>query len=163
MEVGTELAEREVELGRQHQHRQARLEAEPPAHETHAHGDGDERHAQRRSELENRAGQESDPERLHRRAAMLLAHRLDVLTFGAAPVQQPQCGQAADDVQEVRREAAESDPALAGPRLGVTPDEPHEDGYERECHQHDERRGQVDRGDPPEHSEWDDARQHDLR
>ena len=55
VELRAELAQRQVELGREHEHRQRRLEAEPAADEPHADRDRDERDAERRRQLEHRA------------------------------------------------------------------------------------------------------------
>ncbi len=55
MELSAEAAEREVQLGSEHQHRQSGLEPEAPIHEPHPGGNGHQRDAQRRGELEHRA------------------------------------------------------------------------------------------------------------
>ena len=60
MKLRSELAQGEVELGGEDQHRQARREAEPAVDEPHADGDRDERDAERRRQLEHRAGEERD-------------------------------------------------------------------------------------------------------
>ncbi len=67
--LGAEAAERQVQLGREHEHGQAGLEREAAVDEPHAGRHRDQRDPERRRQLEHRAGQEADPQRLHRRRA----------------------------------------------------------------------------------------------
>ena len=71
--LGAEPAQRQVELRREHQDRQARLEPERAADEPHADGDRDERDAERGRQLQHGAGQEADAQRAHRRAPVAVA------------------------------------------------------------------------------------------
>ena len=114
VEPGCEVAQRQVELGRQHEHRQRGLEGDPAVDEPHADRDGDERDAERRGELEHRAGEEREAERAHRRAAVLVADLLDPRGLRLASVEGPQRRQPADDVEEVGREERHRLPALPG-------------------------------------------------
>ena len=57
VELRREVAKREVELGREHQHRQRGLEPDIAFREADADDDGDERDPQGGSELEHRAGE----------------------------------------------------------------------------------------------------------
>ena len=163
MEPGAELAQRQVELGREHEHRQPGLQPEPAADEAHADGDRDERDAERRRQLQHRARQEADAQRPHRRAPVAVADRRKRRRLLAAAVERPQRRQPADDVEEVRREQPQRLPALDRPLLRVAADEPHEHRHERQRREHQRGRAEVDRGHPAEHGERHDACEHDLR
>ena len=69
MVLGAEPAERQVELGREHEHRQARLQPEAAVDEPHADGHGDERDAERRRQLEHA------PDRKLTRSVAIVARR----------------------------------------------------------------------------------------
>ena len=94
------------------------------------------------------------PERKVRRSVPIVARRWRSLTSAmrarlrGAAIERAQRRQAAHDVEEVRRQAAQGVPALAGALLGGAADEPHEDRHERQRDRHDERRLEVD-GRPP--------------
>ncbi len=77
--LGREIAQREVELGREHEHREACLEAETASDQADADCHRDERDPERRSKLEHGAREERDAQRPHRRAAVLVARMLDPL------------------------------------------------------------------------------------
>ena len=79
VELRGEVADRKVELGREHEHRQARLKPESSVDEPHADRHGDERHTDRRGELEHRAGEEGDTQRAERGDPVPVADRLDLL------------------------------------------------------------------------------------
>ena len=158
-----QVPERQVQLGRKHQHGQAGLEAEPALGEADADGHGDEGDPERGRELEHGAGEERDAERAHRRAPVLVADLLDPLGLRAAAVERAQGRQPADDVQEVRREQPERLAPLRRAPLRVAADQPHEHGHEREREQHDPGGEQVDRRDERKHGDGDDEREHELR
>ena len=163
VELRAQPPQRQIQLGREDQNGQCRLEREAAAREPHADGHRDERDAERGRQLEHRAGQEGDPQRAHRRPPVPLADLRDRRRLRLAAVERAQRRQAAHDVEEVRREQPQRLPALARPLLGVAADQPHEDRHERQRQQHHPRRLQVDRGDPAEHRERDDAAEHELR
>ena len=71
--LGGEVPQRQVELGREHEHRQPGLEAEPAVDQADADRHRDERDPERRRELEHGPGEERDAERAHRRPAVLVA------------------------------------------------------------------------------------------
>ena len=73
VELRAELAERQVELRREDEHRQPGPEAEAPVDEPHADRDRDERDAERRRQLEHRSRQEADAQRRHRLCPVALA------------------------------------------------------------------------------------------
>ena len=160
---GGEIPQRQVELRREHEHRQRGLEPDVAVDEAHAHRDRDERDAERRGELEHRPGEERDPERPHRGPPVVVAHLLDPLGLRLASVEGAQRRQAAHDVEEVRREQRQRLPALPRvPGRGAA-DQPHEDRDERQREQHDPGRERVDRGDEHEHGDRDDGCEEDLR
>ena len=144
MELRGQVAERQVELGHQDEHGERRLEADPALGEAYAHDDGDERDPERRGQLQDRAGEERDAKRSHRRPAVLVAHLLDPRRLRMRAVERAERGQPANDVEEVVREHRERLPALACAPLRVTADEPHEDGDERQREEHHARSERVD-------------------
>ena len=162
MELRTEAAKREIELGSEHEHRQSGLEPEAPIHEAHSGGNGHQRDAQRRGKLEHRAREEADPQRLHRRCAVALAHLGQDPGLCLGTAEGPERRQPAHDVQEVQREHVQRLPPLNGALLRVAPDQPHEHGDKRKRDQHDQRRLDVLESRAADHDRWDDAGQHDL-
>ena len=155
MELRGEVAERKVELGGEHEHGQTGLEADAALDEADADGDGHERDSQRGRELEHRPREERDAQRGHRGAAVLLAHRTDLLRLRLAAVEGAKRRQAAHDVEEVRRQERERLPPLAGTLLRVAADQPHEHRHERQRQQHHARGDGVDHRDEHEHRDRD--------
>ena len=133
--------------------------------QAHPGGHGDQRDPERRRQLEHRARQEADPERLHRRPrGSARRPRRATATWSWARSEGAQRRQAADDVEEVGREASQRLPALARPLLGVAADQPHEHRHERQREQHDQRRLEVDDRDPARApASGTIAGEHDLR
>ena len=80
VELRGEVAERQVELRREDEDGERRLEADPALGEPHPDHDGDERDAQGRRELEDRSREERRAKRLHGRPAVLLADLGDART-----------------------------------------------------------------------------------
>ena len=158
MVLGGEVAQRQVELGCEHEHREPGLEAEPASDQADSDGHRDERDPERRCELQHRPGEKRDAERAHRRAAVLVADLRDPLRLHPGAVEGAERRQPANDVGEVGGELRECPPARACAPLGVAADEPHEDGDEREREEHDAGRDEVDRGDEDE-----DCDRHDRR
>ena len=144
VELRAEAPQRQVQLGRQDQHEEGGLEADAAARQPHPDRDRDERDAEGRGELEHRPGEEAHAEGGHRGPPVLLADVGDRVRLLLAAVQGPQGREPAHDVEEVRREHAQREPALPGALLGVAPDEPHEHRHERQREQHDQRRRHVD-------------------
>ncbi len=163
MELRPEGAQREVELGCEHQHRQRRLEPDVAVGEADTDHDGDERDPQGCCELEHRSGEERRAQRSHRGPAVLVADGDDPLRLCLTAVERPQRGEAADDVEEVVRKKAHRLPPLTGTALRVAADEPHEDRDQRERQDHHAGGDEIDRGDQREDRERDDQRQDELR
>ena len=87
------------------------------------------------------ASSSTAPERNATRSVPIVARRYSSLTaaivrLDGAAVERAQRRQPADDVEEVGREREQRLPALARVPLGVTADQPHEDGDERQREQH---------------------------
>ena len=70
--LGAEPAIRQIQLGREDDHGQPRLQPEAAADEPDAGRDRDQRHADSRRQLEHGARQEADPKGFHRRLAVAL-------------------------------------------------------------------------------------------
>ena len=92
--LGPKPPQRQVQLGGEHEDGEARLQAEPAAHQADADRHRDQRHAQGRGQLEDGAGQEGDPERPHRRPPIALAdvrerRRLSLARLNARSVGSP--------------------------------------------------------------------------
>ena len=162
VESRREVAQRQVELGRQHEHRQRGLERDPAVDEPHADRHGDERDAERRGELEHRAREEREAQRAHRRPPVLVAHLLDPRGLRLAPVEGPEGRQAADDVEEVGREERHRLPALPGAGAGRAADQPEEDRHERQRQQHEPGRDEVEGGDQDQDGNGNDCGEDEL-
>ena len=163
VELRGEASQRQVELGSQHEDRERRLEPDAALHEPHADGHRDERDAERRCELQDRARQERQPQRAHRGPAVLVAHPCDPLRLGLGAVERAERRQSTHHVEEVRGEEVQRPPAGVRAAGGRAPDQPHEDRDEGECEKHDPRREGVDPRDDADHGDRHDDRQHDLR
>ena len=163
MELGPELAQRRVQLGRQHEHRQRGLQSHVAVDQPDADDHRHERDTERRRELQHRAGQEGDPERPHGGAAVALSDGGEGGGLGPAAVVRAQRRQAAHDVEEVGREQAQRLPALAGALLGAASDQPHEDRHQRQRQEHHAGRQRIDPRHPGQHGDRHDGRQHELR
>ena len=90
VELRGEVAERRVELRREDEDRERRLEADPALGEPHPDHDGDERDAQGRRELEDRSREERRTKRLHRRTPVLVADLDDARRLRSRAVERPQ-------------------------------------------------------------------------
>ena len=163
MPLRREVPQRQVELGGENEHGESGLEADPSVHEPDADRDRDERDPERRRKLEHRTREEGDSQRSHRRAAIAVADRRDLVGLGLAAVERTQRRQPADDVEEVGRQEHQRLPALTRSVLRVAPDEPHEDRDERQREQHEPGRDEVERGHEREDGNRDDDGEHDLR
>ena len=65
--LGAEPAERQIQLGREHEHGEAGLQPETAGDEPQARRDRDQGNPERRGELENRPREEAHAQRIHRR------------------------------------------------------------------------------------------------
>ena len=158
-----EVAEREVELGREQEHRQRSLQPDAAVDEPHADGDRDQSDPERRGQLQDGSGEERRAQRGHGRAPVLVADRRDPLGLLCAPVERAERGEPADHVEKMAREHRQRPPAGAHAPLRVAADEPHEQRHERQRQQHQPGRERVDPGDEGEHGDGNDEREHELR
>ena len=162
MKLRRELPQREIELGGEHEHGQAGLQAEPAVYEPHADGNRNQGDAQGRGELEHRAREKGDPQGPHRRLPVMLTDPREHGGVLRPAVERPQRRQATHDIQEVTREQPEREPSLTRAILGVPADQPHEDGDERQREQHQAGGQGIDRHDQAEHRQRHQDRKHDL-
>ena len=84
--LGSERAQREVELRREQENDERRLVADAAVDEPNADGHRHESDAQCGSELEDGTGEERDAQRPHRRLAVLLARLCDRRRLRFPPV-----------------------------------------------------------------------------
>ena len=155
MEGAAERAQRPVELGGEDEDEERLAEADPRVEEAQPHLDRDHRRPQRRERLEHQRGDEGEAQHAHRHRAVPLARPRDRVGLVAGPPEGPQRGEALKRVEEARGQARERHPlpARALPRL--LPDEPHEEGDEREGQQEHERGERVRPQDGGEDEEGD--------
>ena len=127
VELRREVAEGEVELGGEDQHRQPG--SRPRSRSTSRTPTVTATSATPIvAASEHRSGEEGDAECPQRGSAVAVADGGKLLALRAAPVEGAQGRQASDDIEEMRRQQRERLPALARPAFGVAADEPHEDG-----------------------------------
>ena len=163
MELGAELAEREVGLRREDQDEQPGPQVQLAGHQSQADPHRDERDREGREQLQDERGQEGDPQRRQRLAAVVVGRLLERGDLDAGAPENLERGQAGHHVEEVVREARQRVPATAPAALRGHADEDHE--------QHDQgHRGQDrDRGDGvrsedrQDHHDRHDRRQDELR
>ena len=137
VELRAELAQRQVQLGREHEHRQARPRGRaPPSTSRTPTVTATSATPSVAASSSTEPERKRDPERAHRRAAVALADLVDAGRLRPAAVERAQRRQAAHDVEEVRREEPQREPALARALLGVAADQPHEHRHERQRQQH---------------------------
>ena len=114
----------------------SRLPVEQPEPDLH----GDQRHRQRREQLQHERRQERDPQRAHRRLAVRLGHPPDQRDLGLGPAEDRQRRQALDGVEEVPAEPLQQVPLLAGVLLRLHADQRHEHRDQRQGQRDDQRR-----------------------
>ena len=163
MEPGSEIAQRQVELRREHEHGQRRFECDPALDQPDPDGDCDERDAERRRELEHGSREECEAQRSHRRRAVGVARLLDPPELRLATIERSQRRQPANDIEEVRRQQRHRLPALACPVPGGPADQPEEHGHEGQREQHQARGDEIERGHQHEHRDRHHDREHELR
>ena len=161
--LGSEVTKWQVELRREDENGQSRLEPDAAVCQSHPHGHRHECDAKRRSHLEHGAREEGDPERFHRRAAIALARLGDQAGLRASTVERAERRQSADDVEEVCREEDERAPLSPCLPFRVPADQDHEHRNEWKRQQHEQRRNEIDRRDPCDHRERNEQGEHELR
>ncbi len=98
MVVGGKLAQRAEVLRHEHEHAERREERKRPFSQTEAEHDGDGGKRERREQVEHRARERSDAQRLHRHLAEALGSGEDPL---AVPVRKAERAQDVDSAQRV--------------------------------------------------------------
>ena len=159
-----ERAQRQVQLGREHEHRERRPRSPIPPSTSRTPT------VTATSATPSVAASSSTaPERNATRSVPIVARRyrsLDsaIASACAAPrLNARSVGRPRTTSRKCVDEQPQRLPALARLLLRIAADQPHEHGYERQREQHDERGDRVDRADPHEHGDRDDAGQDDLR
>ena len=164
VELRAELAQRQVELGREHQHRQPRLQAEPAVVQAHADGDRDEGDAERRRELEHRRRRGSATRsvpivvapvalaRPPRSPAPAPALRLKARSVGSPRTTSRKCVERSRSACQRSRVRSSVKRPISHMKTGTS----------GRVSEHHERRGEVDRRDPGEDHHRDDAGEHEL-
>ena len=147
VEARAQLPQRQVELGREDEDEEGRLERQAAREQAQADLDRDDGGAERADHLQHERGQERHPQHLQRRVPVLLADAADQHDLLAAAVEQLQGGQPLQHVEEVRGEPAERRPLPARERIGQAADQRHEDGDQRRGQQEHQARERVDRED----------------
>jgi hypothetical protein len=125
--------------------------------------DRDDRDRQRCGELEHEGGQERDAQHTHRGATVVVGDGGDRALLSVGTAEDPQRGEAVDEVEEVPGEPLECLPLPAGPRLRRQADEHHEDRQQRQRERHDQARRPVGQPDADHDQRGDDAAHHQLR
>ncbi len=92
VELGSELAQRSVELRREDEDGQPGPQTEAALHEAHADRDRDQGHPERGRQLEHGSREKGDAQRAHRGLSVALAHLLDRRRLRAASVEGAQRG-----------------------------------------------------------------------
>ena len=136
VEAGPHRAQRQVDLGREHEHQQAGRQVEPAFDQPQADRDGHERDRQCRRQLERERGQEGHPQGAHGGPAVLRGERAEPSGLVAGAPERDEHLHARDEVEEVVAQHGERAPLAAGRPFGVQADEDPED--------RDERHGQAD-------------------
>lgn len=159
----TDLPQRQIRLGCQHQHHQAGVEVEFTVHQPHSDTDRDQGDGDGGEEFEHEGGEKGDPQGAQRRPAVLPGDGPDRGGLGLGPAEDLQGGQALDDIEEVARQPGEQPPLAVHPRLGGPADQDHEQRDQRKGEDDRERREPVAGDDPGQHGEGNDDRQPQLR
>ena len=161
--LGSEVTKWQVQLGREDENGQGRLEPDSTVGQPHPHGHRHERDAERRSYLQHGAREECDPKCFHRGAAVALARTGDQGGLRSPAIEGAERRQSAGDVEEVRREEDERAPLSPCLAFRIPADQNHEHGDERKRQQHEHRRCEIDRYDPGDHRQRNEQGEHELR
>ncbi len=144
MELGPDPADRPVGLGSQEDGEQPGPERHRAVGEPQPDADGDDGDRDRGEELESGGGEEGDPQRAHRGAAVLLADLGDDLDLALGPAVADEGGQPPHDVEEVAGQGGEGRPPPFRVGLGGAADEGGEERQERQGEDDDQGAQPVD-------------------
>ena len=143
VEVEPDLPQRLVDLGSDHDDQEGGRQVHVAEQQAESHLHGHDRDRQRCDELQDRPGQEGDPEGLHGGRVVGLAQRPHALGGAGLTAQGLQGGKPGEQVEHLPAQTLHGLQALLGVALGEPPDEDHEDGDERDCARHGDGGGQV--------------------
>ncbi|CAM5708492.1 hypothetical protein SFUMM280S_10308 [Streptomyces fumanus] len=158
-----DLPQRQIRLGREHQHDQTVVQGHVAVDEAHADRHGDQCHRERGEQFQGEGRQEGDPQRPHGRLPVLAGDPPDGLGLRLGPAEHLQRRQARDHVEEVTGQLGQQPPLPVHPGLGDPADQHHEDRDERQGDDDDGRRHPVLGDDPDQHGHGDDHREAQLR
>ena len=144
VEVGGHLAQRLEYLGGEHDGGEARGEVQVAMDETHAHDDGHEGDGDARDELEDRPGEEGDPQGPQGGRVVRVRQHPDAPARSVLPPQRLQSGQTRQEVQDLAAETLHHGEPLLGVALRQSAHQPHEEGDQREREEEDEAGREVD-------------------
>ncbi len=151
-----DLPQRQVDLRGEQQGEQPGTQVERTRHQSQPHRHRDQRHRQRRQQLQHERRQERPPQRRHGLFPVGIGDPADHLYLDLRPIEDLQCRQSLDNIEEMPGQPAEYRQLPVGPGTGGEPHQRHEDRDEWKCDDQYDRGRQVDTGDPNQHEQWDD-------
>ena len=164
MELGGDIPSGCVQFGGEYEHGQTGPESEVAVDEADADCDRDERDADRRRQLEHRAGEEGDSKRPHRRRPVALADGPATCSDCASPrLNARRVGSPRTTSAKCEASSRERLPTFLCPGWVWRPTSHMNTGTSGEREQHDPSRGEVDRRHEREDGDGDYRRQHHLR
>ena len=163
VERRTDVAEREEDLGCEHEHEEPGGQGHVAGDEPQADRDGHERDREARRELERESREERDAQHLHRARPILVGHGPDPGRLALGAAEDGEGRESTDHLEEAARKRREALPLASLHGGGGHADERHEHGDERQHdHEHEPRERVGDpRGDDQDRRR-DDA-EHELR
>ncbi len=162
MKLSRDRPQRQVQLRREHEHREGRPELDASIHQPDSDHGRDQGDRHRRGQLEHQRREEGDPESAHRLFAELLAGALDRLHLSSPAPVGTQRRQPAHHVEEVgAHQRQRAQPALR-PLLRRLADQHGEERDQRKRDRHDRGRDRIAEGDPDENRRRNDCGQHEL-
>ena len=139
----SDLAQWLVDLGRDHDDQEGGCQVHVPEQQAEAHLHGDDRHRQRRDELQDRTGQEGDPQGLHGGRVVGPAQCPNTPCRADLAAESLERGQSREQVEHLAAQSFHGREALLGMVLGQPADEDHENGDERNGARHGDGGGEV--------------------
>ena len=155
MERGADVAQRGVDLRREDEREQRRLEGYVAIEQSQAEEDGDDGHRERRDELQRQRRQKGDAQGRERALAVLPLDPVERARLILHPAEPDEHWEAARELGEVIGEARERGCRLIGALLRVLADEDHEHRDERHGEHDDQGAHPVGAEDPQPDDERD--------
>ena len=163
VELGADVAQRQVGLRGEQQDEQRGLVPDVPGQQPQPHLHGHQRGRQRGGQLQHERRQERDPQGGHGSGPVLAGHVLDDLGLGPGAAERLERGQALDHVEEMAAEPGKQQPLAPGARGAVAADEDGEERDERQCHGYDQPGQPVRGGHPGQYRQRHQAGEHERR